>query len=165
MVGFIRWGVLPGGENLFWHGGTYAICAASLVVLFQGRTGNKRDRDIRLILGPHELGSSDPAMWTDETLVALRSSSEIFGVEDELEGARRALAEKKFARAMFGARLAVARGHARGEELTDDILHHPEVSAKLAQLRKKPRLHQKLFAGDKVPSYLVSAATNAPQPA
>lgn len=153
----VRNGVLPGGEQLVWDCFMLAVCFLSTLGLALARRGNHRDRDIRLVLGQHELGSSDPAMWTEDVLQKVESPRGLFGTDSLLEGTRQALQRKNFALAMLGARLSVARGEAQGEVLTDDILSHPDVLEKLPRLRKKPTLRARLFPEDTVPPYLVTA--------
>lgn len=100
---------------------------------------DRRHRDIRLLMGRHLLGSSDAVFWTDTLLAKVRTSQEIFGTASFSEAVTAALASGDYAQAMFAARLAGAKGNLlKGEELTDQILKHPEVEAALAKLRKHP---------------------------
>lgn len=100
---------------------------------------DRRHRDIRLLLGRHLLGSSDPVFWTDTLLEKVRTPQEIFGTASFSEAVDPALKVGDYSRAMFAARLTGAKGNRlRGEELTDQILQHPEVQAMLPKLRKKP---------------------------
>jgi hypothetical protein len=118
--------------------------AGLLLGLFLKRSLDRlyaRSRDIRLVIGPHELGSSDPATWTEETL----SKAEDAAPGGGLDAARRALSEGRFGEAMWAARLAVARGQAEGETLTDEILSHAQVASILPDLRKAPWRREELL--------------------
>jgi hypothetical protein len=100
---------------------------------------DRRHRDIRLLLGRHPLGSSDPVDWTSANLQRVRSPQEIFGTKTFGEAVPQALESGDFGRAMFAARLTGALGNrAKGEELTDVILKHPQVATALERIRRKP---------------------------
>jgi len=101
-----------------------------------------RSRDIRLVIGPHELGSSDPATWNFTP-----SAEEIGGVG--VEASYKALAEGQFSRAMYCARALVLMGDRRGEAITDKILRDARVSSKLPTLRRRPWLRRELFPEDR----------------
>lgn len=97
---------------------------------------DRRNRDIRLIMGPHALGSSDPVRWASEVLASFtlqRSATEL------LKDAREALREGKFSNAMTWARVAIARGaEFEGEAMTDQVLNDPRIQEFLDALRKEP---------------------------
>ncbi len=155
IVDLIRYGSLVGsGEMFLWLCGSSVVFLICFFGLLFAMPGNRRDRDIRLILGPHQLGSSDPATWMENTLNYIRPASELFGISDVVDGARKALQEKKYALAMFGARLAVARGKLQGEDLTDEILTLPDLREKLPKFRRKPWLREELLGNDSLPPYL-----------
>lgn len=100
---------------------------------------DRRHRDIRLILGRHLLGSSDPVYWTRQTLSAVRPPQSVFGVGAYPEAVTSALATGDFSQAMFAARLAAAKTDRQaGESLTDNVLRHPQVQAALKHLRANP---------------------------
>ncbi len=135
--------IAPAGRTMALFGAaSFLLGAASASVIAKL---NARDRDIRLVLGRHELGSSDPSMWTDETLAALRPTIELLGAEDESEAAREALRRDDFGRAMYAARLAVARGREDGERITDEILDAPRVREVLSELRRRPWRREELL--------------------
>lgn len=113
---------------------------------------NHRNRNIRLILEPHELGSSDPATWLPGTLAALKSNRRLFGTEDAYQAAEAALKEGRFADAMMAARLVVGRGELWGEEITDKIIADYRLIETLPKLRKKPWLRPELLPDDVVPT-------------
>ena len=100
---------------------------------------DQRCRNIRRVLGPHNLGSSDPATWTGQTLKSTPSSRELFGTESYAEAVCLLLEAREFARAMLAARLTVAfESRQKGEDLTDAILQDPIVRGAIEQVRTKP---------------------------
>lgn len=100
---------------------------------------DRRHRDIRLLLGRHLLGSSDPVFWTDSLLQKVRTPQEIFGTASFSDAVTAALASRDYTQAMFAARLAGAKGNVlKGEELTDQILKQPDAQAALVKIRKNP---------------------------
>ncbi|GEM_PF-1374927 len=119
---------------------------AALLQWISLRNADRRNRDVRLLLGPHDLGSSDPASWTEETLSAIRPSMFL-----KREEARTALTEGRFAEAMWGARLAVAKGESWGGTLTDQILGTQALLEKLPALRKAPWRRGEILPGSSMP--------------
>ena len=100
---------------------------------------DQRCRNIRRVLGPHNLGSSDPATWTGQTLKSTPSSRELFGTESYAEAVCLLLEAREFARAMLAARLTVAvENREKGEDLTDSILQDPNVRRAIEQVRNNP---------------------------
>jgi hypothetical protein len=132
--------------------GSGFVFILSTIFLLSLRSKNIRNRDIRLILGRHQLGSSDPAMWTEEVLASIKPSTQLFGTDSELEAGRKALNKGRFAHAMLAARLAVAKGESLGKELTDEILQDARVRENIHKVRKKPWRRQELFPEDAVVS-------------
>ena len=94
------------------------------------RKRDARTRDIRLVIGPHEAGSSDPALWNQEVMEKVKPV--------DLSDAQASLQGGNFAQAMMRARIAVAQGNPDGERFTEEILAHPEVQAALPALRREP---------------------------
>lgn len=94
------------------------------------RAQDQRTRDVRIVLGPHPGGSSDPALWHPELLTSVPQHSVADGAV--------ALDRGDYASAMFTARVLVGRGEAEGEALTQQILSHPVVAGALQTLRKAP---------------------------
>jgi hypothetical protein len=109
-------------------------------------TGEGRHRAIRLLLGFHEWGTSDPATWSEELVDEVVDPKEAFGVESFA-----ALAEKErlaghWGEAMWAARLCTAvENKAKGESLSDAILEDPQVIESLRQVRKRPDTRDKQF--------------------
>ena len=134
-------------ESVIWLG----IMALSGLVIGYGGTiwlnlKDRRSRDIRLVLGRHELGSSDPALWTTELLQrnGLQSGAEV------LKTAATAFKEGQLSSAMFSARCAVAGGNIlEGEALTDQILADLRIAPVLPQLRKSPWRRSELLQDEK----------------
>ncbi|HEX7898897.1 MAG TPA: hypothetical protein VF950_14130 [Planctomycetota bacterium] len=119
-----------------------AVALGGMGLLSLLNTPFRRARDIRLVTGPHEAGSSDPATW-------LEPPSEDFARPFDGDSARRALQEGQFSKAMYAARILAARGDDRGEALTDEILADPRVLDRLPALRRRPWLRQELFPEDR----------------
>jgi hypothetical protein len=84
---------------------------------------DKRTRQIRRLLGRHQFGTSDPAMWSQDLLTGVRSPQEMFGTESFTLAVPGLLEKGDCQDAMWAARLAVAledRGTA--ERLTDEVI-------------------------------------------
>jgi hypothetical protein len=94
------------------------------------RTRHARTRDIRLVIGPHHAGSSDPALWHQQVLDQVRPTP--------IGDAQAALGKGRFDEAMFIARIAAAQKDPEAERLTDEILARPEVRSALPALREEP---------------------------
>lgn len=95
-----------------------------------------RTNDIRRVLGPHDLGSADPALLFEPMTT---DAQRAFGTATFVEAAEKHIAEGQFVRAMWAARFATAVEDAQaGEQLTDRILEHPEVVEALSRVRRKP---------------------------
>ena len=91
-----------------------------------------RDRAIRSLIGPHRLGTSDPATWTEKVVKAYPLSMELFGTPTDSAAVPALLEKKQYAMAMFAARLTIAReDRAGGEALTEKVLHDPGAQAAL----------------------------------
>jgi hypothetical protein len=98
-----------------------------------------RNRNIRRVLGPHELGSSDPATWTNELLDSVRTPRDMFGTASYAEAVERCLRAADYAGAMWAARLCVILEDTdNGQALTDTVLNHPAVEEALLKLRENP---------------------------
>lgn len=112
-------------------------------------TTDRRTDDIRRVLGPHSLGSADPALLTNPYPP---NPQETYGHTSFLVAAEKLLEQGQFVKAMWAARFTVAvEDAAVGEELTDRILHHPDVIEALVQVRRKPGCWPEAmrFASDK----------------
>lgn len=112
---------------------------------------DQRDRDIRRIKGPSELGSSDPVTWPEDFLANFKDSRSILGTATFSAAARGALTRNEFARAMQAARYCAAvEDSALGESLTDEILSHPEVQQALPETHADPIHWEKHFGKHEV---------------
>jgi hypothetical protein len=101
---------------------------------------DRRSRNIRWVLGPHERGSSDPVTWTGELQKSMPSSRDMFGTDTYSEAAYTMLTAGEYSRAMWAARLTAALDNPdKGEELTDTILQDEKVRAAIEQVRKNPQ--------------------------
>jgi hypothetical protein len=101
---------------------------------------DQRCRNIRWVLGPHNLGSSDPATWTQELQKTAPGPRELFGADSYAKAALLLLDAGEFARAMWAARFTVVfENRHGGEELTDSILQDANVRSAIARVRKNPQ--------------------------
>jgi hypothetical protein len=105
-----------------------------------------RQLAIRLILGPHPHGFSDPATWTKDWLPDTTTAVSLYGASTYADAVPLLLARREYSRAMWAARLCVARDEAFvGERLTDEILEHPDVQAALAEVQADPRAWRRVM--------------------
>lgn len=113
------------------------------VVLWQE---SPRHRKIRLVLGPHSWGSSDPATWSKSIRRDLVDPKEAFQVKSFATLAKKAITDEDWCLAMWAARLCAAVEKTEtGEELTDTILAEDDVQDRLAQVRRRPDEHRQEF--------------------
>ena len=105
-----------------------------------------RVRRIRLVLGTHAWGSSDPATWGKSIRNDVVDPRIGFGVESYSALAERAIADEDWCKAMWAARLCVAVEDTRtGENLTDAILADQEVQICIRLVRRSPQRHKREF--------------------
>lgn len=98
-----------------------------------------RIRSIRLILGQHQLGSSDPATWTGPVLELVDPPQSLFSTTTFKEAVEPSLNSGAYATAMWAARLSTAlEDPTEGERLTDLVLNHPNVVKALEVLEEEP---------------------------
>lgn len=114
----------------FW---LFVVCGAALAGLW---LLNRRDQEIRLLLGRHRLGASDPITWTDDLLALVAPPKTWFGATTFAEACDLLLAQKQVPQAMWAARLCAAiEDREQGRELTDRVLRDPAAKAELARLK------------------------------
>jgi hypothetical protein len=117
----------------FW---LFALCALAIAGLW---LFNRRDQQIRQLLGRHRLGASDPVTWTDDLLALVVPAKTWFGATSFAQACDSLLAQRKVSEAMWAARLSAAiEDPQRGRELTDRVLGDPAAQAELARLRALP---------------------------
>jgi hypothetical protein len=126
------------GAQMFWYVSVPPFVLWILGSLWS-RSRTARPRKIRLLLGPHTLGTSDPATWTDETVrQAVSSLKALLDAESFSHAAELFLSRNDFHKAMWSARLCAAwEDRAQGERLTDQILQHPRFSEALKTARSR----------------------------
>lgn len=112
-------------------------------VFFGGRylmdMTDARNRHIRLLLGRHHLGSSDPASWRPRRFEDGVRPEALYGTTTFADAVPKLLSDKEWSRAMWAARLCVAlEDTPLGERLTDEVLERPEVRRVLARLEADP---------------------------
>jgi hypothetical protein len=111
----------------------FTLSLAGLVVLWML---NARDRNIRLLLGWHRLGRSDPATWSEDLLAIIAPATVWFKMESFAAAAEALLREQRYSDAMWAARLTAAlEDRQRGDELTNQILSDPAAQQELSRLR------------------------------
>jgi hypothetical protein len=109
-----------------------------------------RSRSIRLLLGRHGLGSSDPATWTDDILERVVRANEWFGTRTFAKAVEPLLDDGFFSEAMWAARLSLAlEDPDKGQRLTEFILEGPDVQDMLARLKEDPQKGKKLLKKQK----------------
>jgi hypothetical protein len=118
-----------------------AACVLGLAGCMWARRRTTRTRKLRLLLGRHRLGNSDPATWMEETRKqAVTSPREMFGVDTFAQAVEPLLSRGDLRRALWAARLSTAcEDPARGEALTDAVLNHAGVPDALEQIRLQMR--------------------------
>jgi hypothetical protein len=127
----------PHYAQAFWF-----IGVPSLVIWLIGSFWSSKRADrpskIRILLGPHSFGTSDPATWLDDTVARsiISSLEESLGAESFSQAAEQFLKRQDFRSAMWAARVStVCEDRGRGERLTDQILNHPRASEALEKIR------------------------------
>jgi hypothetical protein len=107
--------------------------------LFLFKFLDKRDVQIRRILGFHQWGSSDPGTWTLKHLQGMKSAAELYNKATYASAVDGLLAGRKFSDAMWAARFATGlEDRAEGERLTSLILKDPQVKEALIRIEKEP---------------------------
>lgn len=87
---------------------------------------SQRERDIRLLLGVHHLGSSDPVTWMDEELARMPRAEAMFGTATYAAAVPQLLQAQAWTAAMWAARLAAAlESGTTGHALTSEVFQHP----------------------------------------
>jgi hypothetical protein len=126
--------------------GGVATVVVSLVIWWLLAWSDRRNKNLRRVMGPTEFVSSDPATWTSATLQGIKSPQDFFGESTFASAARKALAGEMFGQAMLAARFCAAiEDRMEGEALTNEILEHPAVAMGLAQVRRDPSQWPALF--------------------
>jgi hypothetical protein len=116
------------------------MVAGSSVGLWLIRQSDQRTRDIRRVMGPHDLGSSDPATWPESLLQGVKPAKDSFGTLYYAEAVAARLAVGDFSGAMWAARLSTAlEGRHSGEELTKAVLEYPGVREAIEVVRQDPK--------------------------
>lgn len=115
-----------------------------VAALLFSREGS-RNREIRLLLGRHTWGSSDPATW-HTTICKDIIAPQTLQIKDYATLARIAMGKRRWSVGMWAARLCTAvENQDEGERLTDAILAEAEVRQGLGQIRSNPTAHETLF--------------------
>ncbi len=105
-----------------------------------------RHRAIRLLLGFHEWGTSDPATWSEELVAEVVVPQVAFGSDSFATLAQKERAASRWGEAMWAARLCAAvEDAAEGQSLTDSILGVPDVMERLRRVRKRPDTRDQEF--------------------
>jgi len=120
---------------------TVAILSAVTAVMARLWVGRRefRHRRIRLVLGPREDGSSDPASWGPDRLDVVPDPRSLYDGPTYAGVAKSLMIAGRFPEAMWCARLAAARENVtEGEALTDMILANDRVFERLQRLEEDP---------------------------
>lgn len=118
-----------------------ALVALGVVVGVALRVADRRNRDIRLVIGPLFVGNCDPVHLPAQALEEMIKPAKLaYGTETFAEAVEGLLKEGRYAQAMWAARVAAAKESAReGEALTDLVLADPGVSEALEVVRRDGR--------------------------
>ncbi len=112
------------------------LMVVGILGLWSLRRHTRRECDIRCLLGPHELGASDPANWLDDDRSKMKSAEALFGMATYAAAVPKLLEKGARSGAMWAARLTVAReDETIGQELTNVVLRHPDTQEALACFR------------------------------
>jgi len=102
------------------------------------RVSDRRNKDIRLVMGPMTLiGNCDPAhMPTTLLEESVKPPGIAYGTKSFAEAVEKLLDEGRYAQAMWAARVSTAlESRAEGEALTNMVLRHPGVQDALVRVR------------------------------
>ncbi len=109
-------------------------------------TRANQDLKIRLLLGRHSLGSSDPVTWKNDFLPSPSICQDLYQCNRFEEAVPILIKRGEWSRAMWAARLCTAlEDVAVGETLTKEVLEHPSVQEILRQLLIYPYKWNKLI--------------------
>jgi hypothetical protein len=113
------------------------LAGSALIFHFVLAAADRRADNIRRVLGPHQLGSCDPAVMKQPMNPDPRAN---YGTDSYADAVPALLDAERYSRAMWAARLSTAwEDPALGEELTDHILSHPGVPEAVEQVRRNPK--------------------------
>jgi hypothetical protein len=126
-----------------------SIAGSALGLSLLGMT-SRRSRDVRLVLGRHGLGSSDPGTWPRELVEQVTAACPYAG-SLSITTVRRLLDQDRPVQAMWLARLAKGLGLPWAEQATDAVLNDARVRSRLAETRKAPWKRSDAFAADPEP--------------
>ncbi len=116
------------------------------------RRADRRTQAIRILLGRHSQGSSDPIHWRPSRFTDGVRPEAIYGTSSFAEAVPVYLSRREYSRAMWAARLCCAlESQTVGEELTDSILADPQVQLALARVQERPDLWERLLVLGETP--------------
>jgi hypothetical protein len=100
---------------------------------------DRRTKDIRRLLGKHQYGSSDPAIWHQSLFSNLKKPKELFGAVNFSSAVTPLLKEGKLSSAMWAARLSTAlEDKVGGEKLTKEVFADGQVKIALLKIKRNP---------------------------
>jgi hypothetical protein len=136
----------PMGSTMIAFVVSAALFSACIAYWLRHRAPDRRDTAIRLLLGCHEWGSSDPATWHPNLLQRVKSPAETASASTFVEAAKTAISKGDWCAAIWAARFCAALEDAKlGEELTNQILQNEYV---VNQLRNLARHREPMVAHD-----------------
>ena len=121
---------------LFGIAGALVALAALVGVLL--KLTDKRNKDIRYVLGASTIGNCDPANFQSGLLGEVTADTQVaYGTDSYLEASEKLYRKGSFARAMWCARMATVLEDAReGDRITDEILADPTVKDAIGRVRR-----------------------------
>ena len=126
------------GSPILLFGIAGALVALAAVVGVLLKLTDKRNKDIRYVLGAATVGNCDPANFQAGLLGETTADTRVaYGTDSYAEAADKFLREASYARAMWCARMATALEDPReGNRLTDEILADPDVRDAIEHVRR-----------------------------
>jgi len=112
------------------------------------RRTDRRNRSIRLLLGQHHFGSSDPVHWKSWRFEKGSNPEVIYGTATYAEAVPLMLERGEYSRAMWAARLTCAvEDRYLGESLTNTVLADERVQEAITSVQENPRAWRRLMVG------------------
>ena len=126
------------GNPILFFGIAGALVALAGLVGVLLKVTDKRNKDIRYVLGAATIGNCDPANFQSGLLGEMTADTQVaYGTDSYADAAEKYLHERYYARAMWCARMATAlEGAHEGNRLTDEILADPDVKDAIEQVRR-----------------------------
>jgi hypothetical protein len=138
-LSYESWKDMDSSSFMIYAAANVTLAALAPLIWWLLAVTDRRTKSIRRVLGPHDVGSSDPATWNADLLANISDPQTLYGTSTYAEGVRAQLAADSPVKAMWAARLAtVLEDRHEGERLTDEILMQPGMDEAIERVRKDP---------------------------